>query len=100
MRALTRMRSLAAACALLLVVAGSAAAGLGDRQIDRSGTVQKPPTTEAGEPDTGSNLTVGGYGLFWYAVWISNPILGTVPFPLNWFHAQTVRTSLMRRGRR
>ena len=100
MRALTRMRSLAAACALLLVVAGTAAAGgLLDRKIDR-GAGPQAPTTEAGEPDTGSNLTTGGYRMLLYAAWISNPILGMVPFPSGWFHTESVRASLMRHGRR
>jgi len=99
MRALIRMRTLAAAVALLLFISGTAMAGWMDRQIDRSGGSQ-PPTTEAGEPDTGSNLTSGGYRVFWYAVWISNPVLGQIPFPLSWFRAGSVRTSLMRHGRR
>lgn len=54
MRALTRMRTLAAACALLLFVSGMAAAF--DKQIDRSGGPSPPPTTQAGEPDTGHEL--------------------------------------------
>ena len=56
MRALTRMRTLAAACALLLFVAGMVAAGPLDRQIDRPGVDVRPPTTEAGEPDSGHEL--------------------------------------------
>ena len=100
MRALTRMRTLAAACALLFFVSGTAMAGPSDRYIDRTGLPERPPTTEAGEPDTGSNLTSGVYGLFWYTTWISNPFLGQIPFPLNWFRAGSVRTSLMRHGPR
>ncbi len=99
MRALTRMRTLAAACALLLTLAGTAAANAPGRPIDRPDSPQ-PPTTEAGEPDTGSNLTSGGYRLFWYAAWISNPVLGQIPFPLSWFRAGSGMTSLMRLGRR
>jgi hypothetical protein len=98
MRALIRMRTLAAAVALLLFVSGTAMAGWADRQIDRPGTPQ-PPTTQAGDPDTGSNLTSGEYRLFWYAAWISNPVLGQIPFPLSWFRAG-YRTSPMRLGRR
>jgi hypothetical protein len=100
MRALTRMRTLAAACALLLVVAGTTAAGPANRFIDRTGLPESPPMTEAGEPDTGSNLTSGVHGLSWYAAWISSPFLGQIPFPLNWFRAGSVRPSLMRDGRR
>src|SRR5262245_55668671 len=57
MRALIRMRTLAAACALLLFVSGTAMAGWADRPIDRSGGA--PPTTEAGDPDEpgGNRLT-------------------------------------------
>jgi len=63
MRALTRMRPLAAACALLLFVAGMAAAGPLDRQIDRSGGASQSPTTEVGEPDSGHELVavLGSY---------------------------------------
>ena len=51
MRALTRMRTLAAACALLLVIAGTATAGgLTGRQIDRGG-VPDPPPPMVGDPD-------------------------------------------------
>jgi hypothetical protein len=78
MRALTRMRSLAAACALLLVVAGSAAAWVPGRPIDRGGS--PPPTpTEVGEPDTGNNL-VYIYQLF-LAAQISNPYIRVFALP-------------------
>ena len=62
MRALTRMRPLAAACALLLFVAGMAAAGPLDRQIDRSGQPDpKPPMV--GDPDqpTGNMVFLFNY---------------------------------------
>jgi ABC-type sugar transport system substrate-binding protein len=55
MRALTRMRTLAAACALLLFVSGMAAAWAPERPIDR--TDSPPPSpTEVGDPDTGQGL--------------------------------------------
>ena len=62
MRALTRMRTLAAACALLLFVSGMATAGLGDRVIDRPGT-QDPMPPMVGDPDQPPNmpLLIGGH---------------------------------------
>ena len=55
MRALTRMRSPAAALALLLFLASSALAGVPNKPIDRS---EGPPPNpaEIGDPDTGGNL--------------------------------------------
>ena len=55
MRALTRMRSLAAACALLLVVAGSAAAWVPGRPIDRGGSPTADPPM-VGDPDQPPNM--------------------------------------------
>src|SRR5436190_396853 len=55
MRALTRMRSLAAACALLLVVAGTAAAGAPGRPIDRPDS-PPPQPAEVGDPDQPPNM--------------------------------------------
>lgn len=70
MRALTRMRTLAAACALLLVIAGTAAANAPGRPIDRPDS-PPPSPTEVGEPDTGQGL------VFWrqllFAAQLSNP---------------------------
>ena len=68
MRALTRMRTLAAACALLLFVSGMVAAGPLDRQIDRPGTgEQRPPMV--GDPDSGQSMPVplvlGGRVFLW-----------------------------------
>ena len=56
MRALTRMRTLAAACALLLFVSGMAAAWAPERPIDRT---DSPPPPMVGDPDEpgGSRLT-------------------------------------------
>jgi hypothetical protein len=68
MRALTRMRSLAAACALLLVVAGSAAAWVPGRPIDRGGSPTADPPM-VGDPDSGQSmpvpLVVGGRVFLW-----------------------------------
>jgi len=75
MRALTRMRTLAAACALLLFVAGTAAAGWSDRQIDRPGQPEtKPPMV--GDPDqpTGGMVAVVGYWTF------------VIRIPASWIH--------------
>jgi hypothetical protein len=58
MRALTRMRTLAAACALLLFVTGMAAAGSPLRPIDRGeGPDPRPPMV--GDPDDPQGLTLG-----------------------------------------
>ena len=72
MRALTRMRSLAAACALLLVVAGSAAAWVPGRPIDRGGSPTADPPM-VGDPDDPSGMPVGfvtpwGYFEIWFRV--------------------------------
>ena len=75
MRALTRMRTLAAACALLLFVAGMAAAGGQYRPIDRS-EVPLPQPTEVGEPDTGQGLTY--WRQLFIAVQLSNPWISRV----------------------
>jgi hypothetical protein len=58
MRALTRMRTLAAACALLLFVSGTAMAGLGNRFIDRPGTPEPPMVGDPDEPGGGSVTVV------------------------------------------
>jgi len=50
MRALTRMRTLAAVCALLLTLAGTATAGIPGKPIDRPDPPEnKPPMV--GDPD-------------------------------------------------
>jgi hypothetical protein len=100
MRALTRMRTLAAACALLLAVAGMASAGRFDRQIDRPGTPTSPPTTEAGEPDTGQGL------VYWQQIliaaqlsnpWLNQPTLGLLQTMI--VNRVSVARSVSRRGR-
>ena len=75
MRALTRMRTLAAACALLLVIAGMAAAGVPGRPIDRPES-PPPSPTEVGEPDTGQGLTYWRQLLI--AAQFSNPWFGRI----------------------
>src|SRR5215831_14563689 len=74
MRALTRMRTLAALCALLLILAGTAMARLPGSPIERpdEGT---PGTVEAGEPDTGHNLVADDYWRFLIASQMGNPYL-------------------------
>ena len=54
MRALTRMRTLAAACALLLFVAGTVAAWEPTRPIDRTDSPPQPPMV--GDPDQPPNM--------------------------------------------
>lgn len=61
MRALTRMRTLAAACALLLFVSGTAMAGPGNRFIDRPGTPE-PSTPMVGDPDSGNEIVALFFG--------------------------------------
>jgi hypothetical protein len=81
MRALTRMRTLAAACALLLVVSGTAMAGLGNRFIDRTGLPESPPMV--GDPDQPTNGMIVIYQ-YWLAAlraqftWARTPI-ATLP---------------------
>ena len=53
MRALTRMRTLAAALALLLFLTSTALANVPSRPIDRPEGPPEPNPTEVGEPDTG-----------------------------------------------
>ena len=64
MRALTRMRTLAAACALLLFVAGTAAAWAPTRPIDRPDSPDPNPPM-VGDPDSGQSmpvpLVIGGH---------------------------------------
>ena len=68
MRALTRMRTLAAACALLLVIAGMAAANAPGRPIDRP-EGPPPSPTEVGDPDAGHDMpiavVIGGHVFIW-----------------------------------
>lgn len=74
MRALTRMRTLAAACALLLFVSGTAAAF--DKQIDRSGGPPLQTPTEVGDPDTGNGLVY--FRQLFLATQLSNPWLSRI----------------------
>ena len=87
MRALTRMRTLAAACALLLFVSGMATAGLGYRVIDRPGTDVRPPTTEAGEADMGHGMVSPPWQDILLALRLSNPWLSSF-FRLSRWHYQ------------
>ena len=67
MRALTRMRRLAAALALLLFIATTAVAGVPGRPIDRPEGPPETNPTEVGDPDTGATClglrSPGGYVL-------------------------------------
>src|SRR5436190_20226770 len=72
MRALTRMRTLAAACALLLVVAGTAAAGAPGRPIDQP-EGPPPQPTETGEPDMGHGLVSPTWQQILLTIRWSNP---------------------------
>ena len=57
MRALIRMRTLAAVCALLLMIAGTAAAGPRVR-FDRPGQPDVPDPPMVGDPDDSQGLVV------------------------------------------
>ena len=83
MRALTRMRTVAAACALLLVVAGTAAATPVERWIDRPGTPDPQPPM-VGDPDTGHDMpafimVVWGRVYFWRLPWMAQDTRSTRP---------------------
>lgn len=59
MRALTRTRSLAALCVLLMLTFGSIArAGAPTRPIDRSGSPPETDPVMVGDPDAGHDLLV------------------------------------------
>jgi hypothetical protein len=61
MRALTRMRLLAAACALLLTFASTARATT-SRPIDRPDGPPEPTPVQVGDPDNGHDLIVILFG--------------------------------------
>jgi len=75
MTALTRMRTLAAACALLFVFAGTTAAGPVDRFIDRTGIPEEPQRPMVGDPDTGHDspafIVIWGQVIMFRLPWIS-----------------------------
>lgn len=58
MIALTRMRTIAALCALLCFLTASALAGQPSRPIDRPDGSPEPGTTEIGDPDQPSGSMV------------------------------------------
>ena len=62
MIALTRMRTIAALCALLCFLAASAMAGVPGRPIDRPDGSGDPSPTQVGDPDAGSELVAFVFG--------------------------------------
>lgn len=58
MRTLTRMRLLAAVCALLMTFTSIARADLGGRYIDRPGGPPDPQPVEVGDPDQPGNTII------------------------------------------
>ena len=64
MRALIRMRTLAAACALLLFVSGTAMAGWASKPMDRPGTPDPPPMV--GDPDDPQGLPMAVFAPWGY----------------------------------
>lgn len=99
MRALTRMRTLAAACALLLFVSGTAMAGWASKPMDRPGTPDPPPTEQVGEPDMGHGLASPIWRQVLPALWWSNPWLVQLSVPGR-HAASQVSYSKRTRGRR
>ncbi len=69
MRALDRIRSLAAVMTLLLFLATSALANVPRKPIDRPEGPPEPNPTEVGDPDMGGNLTRDHA---WFLVLVSN----------------------------
>src|SRR5690349_20111761 len=66
MTALTRTRTLAAACALLFVVAGTTTAGPIDRFIDRTGIPEEPQRPMVGDPDDPQGLPMAVFAPWGY----------------------------------
>ena len=99
MRALIRMRTLAAACALLLMIAGTAAAGPRVR-FDRPGQPDVPDPPMVGEPDTGNNLIIyDRLAQLFLAMQLSNPYLRVFAHPrsISMTRAMHPRASAARR---
>jgi len=85
MRALRRIRALAAVSALLLFLAGSALADVPDRPIDSPGN---PGPLEVGDPDAGHDLVVivlGHHVYFIRVKWVSSlfAMLWSEPAPVR-----------------
>lgn len=73
MRSLVRTRTLTALCALLLVFASIAHAGVPGRPIDRPGGPPDPDPTMVGDPDEPGNLRTLTLGIFGHVYLIHLP---------------------------
>lgn len=82
MRALTRIRKLAAAVMLLLFVTTNAMAGLPSRPIDRPEGPPEPNPQEVGEPDGGHAIISAYVRQLIAAALAGNPTLSRVAWPL------------------
>ena len=83
MRAITRMRTLAALCALLMMLAATPVTAWVEKPID---TPQGPPVvspTEVGDPDAGNQLPRISYREILLAAFLSNPVFQRFVFPLR-----------------
>ena len=68
MRALTRMRLLAAMCALLMTFGSISRAGVSGRPVDRPEGPPEPVPVQVGDPDEphfGGMLILGGHSVAW-----------------------------------
>jgi len=98
MRALRRIRALAAVSALLLFLAGSALADVPDRPIDTpEGPVPSP--VQIGEPDTGYGF-MHFFAQFLWAATLSNqmlrPITTSLLADIRWSHVAAASTATRR----
>lgn len=90
MRALTRIRTLAAMCALLSFLTASVLAGVPGRPIDRP-EGPPDPTTEVGDPDMGNQLTWDNFRQLFIAAFLGNPTLRHFAAP---FHLKSATRSV------
>lgn len=82
MSALSRIRTLAAALALLLFMSANAIAWT-DKPMDTPGGPPVPNPQEVGDPDTGHNLTWKRYFEYFRVSLIWNPLLRLNPGPVR-----------------
>lgn len=87
MRTLTRIRLLAAVCALLLSFASIANAGAPGRPIDRPEGPPEPIPVQIGDPDEPGGLRIFTFGLF------GRVYLVRVPARLAWPSASARRSA-------
>jgi hypothetical protein len=91
MSALSRLRSPAAALALLLFLSANAAAWT-DKPMDNPEGPPIPKPQEVGEPDFGNGLTWNRIMHLFRASFVSHPLLKRIALPVN--RTRMVRTGL------